>query len=107
MTKKTAQPDPITDSTGEVIELPRSIEPEGDITGAPDPLDVWVDVWANSPAASHLTDRLKTELKARGLVDPALVGPHHLGDLNAAIRAALRLDAHALLDAAQKARGEK
>lgn len=107
MTKKTAQPvEPVVPTDGDVIELPRSIEPDV-ITGAPDPLDAWVAAWAKTQALPTVVHRLKTELKARGLVDPALVGPHHLGDLNAAIRAALRLDAHALLTAAQKARGEK
>lgn len=107
MTKKTVQPEPLLTGVDDLVELPRSIEPEALVVNEPDPLDTWVEAWAKTQALATVVDRLKTELKARGLHDPALVGPHHLGDLNAAIRAALRLDAHALLTAAQNARGEK
>lgn len=112
MTKKADQPinedviPVVSDGDGHgstaPAELPRSIQ-----AAEPSPLDTWVNTWAKSQTLPTFIRRLKNELQARGLNDPAKVEAYHLGPINAAIRAALQLDGHALLDAAQKARGEK
>ncbi len=70
------------------------------------PLEQTIQAFVNAFVTDDLAVRLRTELRAVGIETIDDLGPHRLGDVNQALRAALRADAHAFYAAAAAYRGE-
>lgn len=94
----------MADDTKPVESADSGVLPKRTSTPAPkvtrDPLDKWLDTFLASYDPETFKAHLKNELVIRGIGPD--VQAHQLRDLSDALRAALRADAHALYDAAQK-----